>query len=332
MVATVCCWAVIAGAVVANAEAQPPAKRPSEPGERVVAATVDGTPIYVDQVERELAIAAGERPVDPNGRRALLAVALQQLIDRQLILSWLEGNGQRAAKSELDLAVQRLERELQQRGRSLADYCRDLRLNEQDLRAILDWQIAWQRFLDRYLTDENVQRFFQQHQREFDGTRLRVAHLLVKIGAPGDEGAQEEAWAKAAQIRTEIASGRLDFADAARRLSQAPSSADGGDIGFIARHEPMPEPFSRAAFGLRVGDVSQPVITAAGVHLIMCLAVEPGTRTWTDVRADLEQAMTQHLFEWAANRRRPKAQIQITDALPQLPRSVQEVLRPNGNP
>jgi hypothetical protein len=53
------------------------------------------------------------------------------------------------------------------------------------------------------------------------------------------------------------------------------------------------------------------VVTASGVHLIQCLEVKLGTKRWQEVRAELESAVTQHLFRWAADRQRVSAKIEI---------------------
>lgn len=81
----------------------------------------------------------------------------------------------------------------------------------------------------------------------------------------------------------------------------------------------MPESFSQAAFALQVGEVSPPVTTAFGIHLIHCLAVEPGQKQWTDVRDALQTATTQYLFMRLAGQLRPKAKIEYKEPMPAKP-------------
>lgn len=58
-----------------------------------------------------------------------------------------------------------------------------------------------------------------------------------------------------------------DFADLARKFSRCPSSKSGGELGTFGRGRMVPS-FEEAAFGLGVGDVSEPVRTQFGYHLI----------------------------------------------------------------
>jgi parvulin-like peptidyl-prolyl isomerase len=78
----------------------------------------------------------------------------------------------------------------------------------------------------------------------------------------------------------------------------------------------MPEAFSRAAFALAEQEISEPVVTPFGVHLVQCLGVEAGKRSWQDARSEIEAAMVQYLFAWAADRQRAQCDVRFTGALP----------------
>jgi parvulin-like peptidyl-prolyl isomerase len=302
-----------ADGIAASAGESASGSLPPDARERRIAATVDGVPVYGDQVDRELKLVLKGRDIDPQSRQELLAKTLQQLIDRELILGWLKSEGQAASDQDIDLSIQRLKRELTQRGQKWDDYLRSRGIDDQELRRLKRWQLSWSRFLRNRVTDQNLQKYFDQHRREFDGTRLRVAHILWKVEQPSEKGVLEQTLGQAREVRDGIVSGRLTFADAARKYSKAPSAAAGGDIGFISRKEPMPDAFSRAAFALGAGEVSEPVQTANGVHLICCLEVEQGKKTWSEVRPELEEAVAIYLFGWAADRRRGVASVQVID-------------------
>ncbi len=86
-------------------------------------------------------------------------------------------------------------------------------------------------------------------------TRVRASHLLV--------GSEEEV----KKLREEIEAG-ADFADVAKRVSKCPSGKEGGDLGYFTRGQMVPE-FDQAAFTLPVGQLSDPIQTQFGWHLLI---------------------------------------------------------------
>jgi parvulin-like peptidyl-prolyl isomerase len=288
----------------------------SQATERIVAARVDGAPIYVDEVERRIARVMGERKVEPDARPALEAETLAHLIDRQLVLRFFQRRSLAASDQDVEAEISKLQRRLAQQQVTLEQF---LERTGQPLDALKEsyrWELSWRRYLETNLTDENLQRYFERHRREFDGTELRVAHILLKPAKADDRAVLQETLQGAEEIRAAIAEGKLSFAEAARKHSVSPTAAEGGDIGFIGRRGPMPEPFSAAAFALKEGEVSQPVVTPFGVHLLRVLETKAGQTAWEDVRGDLEQAVATYLFAWAAGQQRPHSQIEFTGALP----------------
>lgn len=293
---------------------RPSAAEPEREPVPNVLATVDGRPITDRELEFELARVVGQRQLTPTALRQLRETALAQWIDRRLVTTYLEQNGFGAKSQEIDRELQRIRKRLEQQQLTLDQYLQRSGLTQDQLRERVAWQIAWPRFLERYLTDENLDRYFQQHRRDFDGTEVSVAHILLPVDPPDDPQQQASAVAVADKLRSRILAGELTFAEAAKQHSTAPTAAEGGRIGWIGRRHPMPEPFSRAAFALEPGKLSPPVVTAFGVHLIQCLEVKSGTKRWQDVRVELESAVVQHLFRWVADQQRPQAQITVADA------------------
>ena len=115
---------------------------------------------------------------------------------------------------------------------------------------------------------------------------------------------------RAAQLKQDIAAGKLSFADAARQHSQAPSGKEGGDIGWIERQQPMPEDFTRVAYSLKPGEVGEPLVSPFGIHLITVLEERPGGKQWRQVQDELRPAVALYLFRWIADRERAGAKVE----------------------
>ena len=86
-------------------------------------------------------------------------------------------------------------------------------------------------------------------------TQVRAAHILVQT--------KEEALS----LKEKIENGEMKFEDAAAQFSSCPSGARGGDLGYFNRGQMVPE-FENAAFNTPAGEVSDPVKTRFGWHLI----------------------------------------------------------------
>lgn len=85
-------------------------------------------------------------------------------------------------------------------------------------------------------------------------TTVRASHLLVET--------EEEA----KNLKQEIEQGK-SFADAAREVSLCPSGQEGGDLGYFGKGMMVKE-FEDAAFSMKVGEISDPIKTQFGWHLI----------------------------------------------------------------
>ncbi len=121
------------------------------------------------------------------------------------------------------------------------------------IRAFLD-QVEIEEDELRSVYAENAGQFSQKEQ-------VRAAHILV---------ATEQ---EAASIKAEIAQG-LSFADGALRYSSCPSKDNGGDLSYFSMGQMVPE-FEVACFSGQVGDITEPIATQFGYHIIHILDKKP---------------------------------------------------------
>ena len=228
--------------------------------------------------------------------------------------------------SEHELAAERaaLKSRLAARRRSIDDFLKAESLCEADLDRQFAWNVIWRKYVARYATDERLASYFAAHRREYDGTQLVVSHILLRRSADGAK-TTAELLKQAAAIRAEIVADKLSFADAARKYSAGPSRKDGGRLGTIGRHGPMDEAFSRAAFALDAGQVSQPVKTSFGIHLIRCDQIKPGAKKLAEVRKELEDALSQELLDRLAKTQRQYTPVEYTGVLPHFKPGTHEI-------
>ncbi|WP_353238030.1 peptidylprolyl isomerase [Limnohabitans sp.] len=95
-------------------------------------------------------------------------------------------------------------------------------------------------------------------------TQTRARHILLR---PSAQLSQAQAMEQLGSVRRDILSGRADFAEVARRISQDGSAAQGGDLGWASPGMFVPE-FEQTMNQLRPGQLADPLVSRFGVHLI----------------------------------------------------------------
>ena len=135
---------------------------------------------------------------------------------------------------------------------------------------------------------------------DFSVTQSRARHILLR---PGPQLNQADAVARLAQFRQQIASGQANFETLARQHSQDGSAREGGDLGWVSPGQFVPE-FEQAMNALRPGEMSQPVVSRFGVHLIRLderRQTELSEREQRDLARDLvrEQKSEEALRAWS---------------------------------
>lgn len=130
-----------------------------------------------------------------------------------------------------------------------------------------------------YLTDQEVTEHLLQEAFERMQYDIRASHILVNVGEHSSPADTLAAWERINQIRQRVLSGE-SFEKVARETSDDPSARDqastatrpamrgnGGDLGYFSVLD-MVYPFESTAYNTPVGEVSQPVRTSFGYHLI----------------------------------------------------------------
>jgi len=283
-----------------------------------IVATVNGQAITESDVERGLAAILKSQTLTPEQSAALRGEMLQRLIDRQLIAQTLAAEKQWVSNQDIDLAVDRLTERLARSNQSLEQFLGRNRIDLPTLRRQLAWENGWGKYLAGKITDATMEKFFEAHRREYDGTRLRVGQILFPVRA-GDAEALEKQVQAARQVLDDLRQQKLTFEEAAMRYSTGPAARVGGDLGYIGRHEPMPKEFGKAAFALEKGAISEPVVTPIGVHLVRWTESMPGIKTWFDAREQLQEDMEMLLFDRLAQKARKEAKIELHQAAAKAP-------------
>jgi peptidyl-prolyl cis-trans isomerase C len=243
-----------------------------------VAATVNGEPITVAELDTALNATLGGVPLTATDRRQLRAALLQDLIDDKLLKQFLAKHGPKVDPAEIDAQMTALKARLVSENRTLADYLKQTGQTEAQLRA--DWaaQIQLANHVKQQATDDQLKAYHAAHRDHFDKVEVRVSHIVIRVGKNTPAVERVAAKEKLQAVRTDLTAGKTDFAAAAKKFSQCPSALKRGDLGFIRRRGlPEDEPLAKAAFALKVGELSDVIETESGVHLLTVTERKPGT-------------------------------------------------------
>jgi len=295
---------------VAGADGARAADEAAAPGNAPIA-FVGEAPI--DRSTIDLVIRRLHPVTKPSGeqRMQIEASVLEQLVDEALLRSELARQLVEVADRELDAGVERLRGQLATRGVTLEAFLAESGRDLAGLREQIRLEVALDKYVRPRMTAETIDAFFEQNRREFDGTRLRVSHVVLRPDIVDADGIDRQV-RQAEAIRRDVLQGRLAFDEAARRYSAGPSRRQGGDIGWITRTGPMVEAFTKPVFALAKGEVSKPIVTPFGVHLVKVVDMEPGRIGLDAVRPRLEKMMAAKLVRELLGKARATTQVTYT--------------------
>jgi peptidyl-prolyl cis-trans isomerase C len=301
-----------------------PTAKPDSP---TIAATVNGDPIYLVEIEQTLGKARGVRHSSRESMAKFQAEALRQLINQRVVEEALKRDDAYVKKSEIDAALKKVEIEAKGQRLTLEQYAAARGGSVTAMRHELAWRIGWPKYVDGNLA-EALEGYFKEHRKDFDGTAVRVSHILLRPERPAESLSQTTE--RAEKIRAEIEAGKLTFEQAAEKYSSGPSRHKGGDLGFIPRTGVMVEEFSKAAFALDKGEISQPVASPFGVHLIRSTDIRPGGRQWTEAVNQMKTAAARDLFDQLVKKELANATVEFTGKMPYFKPDTEELVMPGG--
>ncbi len=169
---------------------------------------------------------------------------------------------------------------------------------------------------DTHFTELDLRSYYDSHKNEFEDAQ--GSHILIRFKGssvplkPGEKDlTDEEALAKAKDIRAKILAG-ADFATLAKAESDdTGSGAKGGDLGTFKRGQMVPA-FDQAAFSVPVGQVSEPVKTQFGYHIIKITS--RNARTFDESKAQIEKELKPKLAKEALEQLKVHTPVALNDA------------------
>ena len=283
--------AVLAGLLLAPLAAQ----AQSEPQlvDRIVA-IVDEEAILQSDLDREVELFRMEKEysgetIDVDGETVRREM-LERLIESKLIIAAARQADMQvdddAIEQSVDQKIQQfvehfgsmdnLERELERSGMTLGDYRNRMGSQLRDQQYL---RLVVGKFIRPgvEVREDEVREYYLANldQMPAEPDSLTIANILIPV-QPSDE-VRQAVQGEVQEIQAALADGRA-FDEVAREFSKGPNAQRGGIVGVVSPGDLFDENLDRAVFAMQLGEVSGPVVSSRGVHLMRLDSIQEGNR------------------------------------------------------
>jgi peptidyl-prolyl cis-trans isomerase C len=191
-------------------------------------------------------------------------------------MQYLKKNCPPADPAEINKRMAEVADGLKKQGKTVAQFAQEIATTETEMRAEIAATLQWRDYVKAHVPDEAVKRFYDENKEFFDGVAVRASHIVIRLAPDAPAAERQAARDKLLAVRQEIVTGKLDFAEAAKKYSQCPTAPKGGDLDYFPRKGMLDETFAKVAYATPVGQVSDIVQTDFGLHLIKVTDRKPG--------------------------------------------------------
>ncbi len=233
-------------------------------------------------------------------------ILLEEFIDKQGLIATSEEVEREINQIRGDLAANRKDGE-----QSLEQVLAIIGSDINEFKKSIKHSIALNKYFNNKLDDKVLEEYFEKNKSLFNGESVKVSHILIDTRDLKTKEEFSSALEQIKEVKREIDQGTA-FDKAVRKYSDCPSVLQDGDLGFILRKGDLAKSFLDTAFSLQVGQVSDPVQTEYGYHLIKVTDKKPGAPVrFADVKEKVRLEMTDEEIIKLLDHLRKEAQIVI---------------------
>lgn len=275
-----------------------------------VAAVVNNDIITLSELQKRAAPEITRLAQESSGtersqkQSVVMKKALDAMIDEKLVDSELRELKVTIGDKEVDAAVEEVKKSYNLTDEQLALAVAKEGLTLTDYREQMRKQIARYKLINEKVrknikvSDADVKSEYDRMMRsEGEDYEVHIRHILIAVPRNAPQTQVEEARRKAVAIAAEARQPGVDFAELAKKRSEGSSSADGGDLGYFKRGTMVPE-FEKVAFSLKTGEVSEPVRTQFGWHVLKLEEIRKlGMKPLVEVRPEIEERLRRQQAE-----------------------------------
>ena len=220
---------------------------------------------------------------------------LKQLIDKELLQQEIQKQNVQVDPGALDAEFE----EYKKMFRTDENFDRYLKSSEVTIEQIkenIKHNLAVNALLDKAgglaLAEDEVKKYFEENRARYEvKEQIRASHILFKVEKADDAAADAEARKQAEEVYKLATAKGANFEELAKKHSQGPTAPRGGDLSYFTRGRMVPA-FEEVAFAMKVGEISKPVKTQFGWHIIQVNDRKEGRdRPFDEVKESIEKLL-----------------------------------------
>ncbi len=284
----------------------------SEEDQNNVIAIVNGKRITQEDLARRM---KNFTDLETETQSAIKQETIDQLITDILLEEFVDKQGLIVTKEEIEREINQIRGNLvasmEDTTQSLEQILATIGSDINEFKKSIKHSIALEKYFNNKLNNEVLEEYFEKNKSVFNSESVKVSHILVDTRGLKTEEELSQMLKRIKEIKREIDQGAT-FDEVAKKYSDCPSALQGGDLGFIQRKGNLAKSFLDAAFSLQVGQVSEPVQTEYGYHLIKVTDKRPGFQVrFMDVREKVRLEVLDEEIIKLLERLRKEAEIVI---------------------
>lgn len=272
-----------------------------------IAAVVNEELITTHELDKEYQLMLKEQEKLPASEKmGLRSAALNRLVDKKLIDQKVRELDIKVLDDEVKAAIDDVKKQNNMTQEALVKALAAQGMSFQEYRLQLREQLERLRLMSQEVRskiqvgDREIEDFYNANLTRFGAVeQFRARHIFFKVDKKGGAAEFVRVESKANEVLKEARAGK-DFVALAKQYSEDPAAAkDGGDLGTFKRSDMLPEIGDTVA-AMKPGEVSNLVMSQAGLHIIKLEEKNPGkAKPLADVKNEIEE----YLFKKKADER-----------------------------
>ncbi len=265
-----------------------------------IVASVDGDPITLYELNKFISDKSAQVP---NMRGMSDKDALQALITEKLVQKEIVARGIRIRDEDIDHYIDRIKQQNHIDDDQLKEALKQQGLDYDKYRQQIREEIEKVQLLNREIrgkvtvSPEDVKRYYEAHKQDYGRPgSVKVRQITLRLDPDAPEPIATAVLDRVQDIRKRLVKGE-DFATVAKQVSEDPLAADGGDLGELEPSKLLPE-FEAPLSKMKEGDISEPIRTKMGVHLLKLeKRIDESFQPEGEVAADIKEKLYNEALE-----------------------------------